>query len=161
MLSVSVMAGFPYADVPDMGAAIIAVADADASLATTTAKELSRAMWTVRHELSVTCPTAPEAVRAAIATEEYPVVLVDLGDNVGGGSPGDGTVILAELLRQNATGSVVTLYLARRRAGGNGGRHGASGPFQHLVGGHVDENHGDPVDHWNRSVAQRRQLGGD
>ena len=43
-----------------------------------------------------------EAVAQAIAHPEGPVVLVDVGDNIGGGTPGDGTVILAELLRQGA-----------------------------------------------------------
>src|SRR5205814_5951949 len=39
-----------------------------------------------------------------------PVVLVDLGDTIGGGSAADSTVLLHELIRQKATGSGVVLY---------------------------------------------------
>ena len=38
-----------------------------------------------------------------------PVVLVDMGDNIGGGSAGDSTFLLAELLAQGAPGWVMTL----------------------------------------------------
>ena len=37
-------------------------------------------------------------------------LLIDLGDNIGGGSAGDGTVLLAELLKQHAKGFVVPMY---------------------------------------------------
>jgi microcystin degradation protein MlrC len=35
---------------------------------------------------------------------------MDVGDNVGGGSPGNSTVLLEEVLRQKATGALVVLY---------------------------------------------------
>jgi microcystin degradation protein MlrC len=44
MLSVSIMAGFPYADVPAMGPAVIAVADGDRALAQEVANELSECL---------------------------------------------------------------------------------------------------------------------
>ena len=98
VLSVSLMAGFPYADVPDMGASVIVVADGDKSLAESVANELSAAMWAVREQLNVPCPKPVEAVIRATASGYTPVLLIDLGDNIGGGSAGDGTVLLAELL---------------------------------------------------------------
>jgi microcystin degradation protein MlrC len=143
MLSVSLMAGFPYADTPAMGPSVIAVADGDESLAYTVAEELARRMWDVRHELFVPCPRPEEAVRQALSAERRPVVLVDLGDNVGGGSAGDGTVLLAELLRQRANGAVVVLYdpdgVRAARETGPGGR------FERDVGGRIDRLHGEPI----------------
>ena len=143
MLSVSVMAGFPYADVPDAGASVMAVADGDRGLAARAAEALAAEMWRVREELNVPCPQPEEAVRRAIASERPPVLLVDLGDNVGGGSAGDGTVLLAELLRQGAKGFVVVLSApeAVRRAVAAG----VGGAFTGSVGGAVDRMHGDPV----------------
>jgi microcystin degradation protein MlrC len=143
MLSVSVMAGFPYADVPDMGPAVIVVADGERALAEAAAAELARGMWDARHALNVVPPQPAEAVRLALASEAWPVVLVDLGDNVGGGSAGDGTVLLAELLRQGATSAVVVLYspdgvAAARQAG-------VGGMVERPLGGAVDRMHGDPV----------------
>ncbi len=143
MLSVSLMAGFPYADVPEMGPAVIAVADGNRATAQSIADELAERMWAVRDELFVPCPDASEAVRQAIASDRRPVVLVDLGDNIGGGSSGDGSVLLAELIRQGARDAVVVLYdpegvrLAQEV--------GAGGRFERAVGGRVDRLHGEPV----------------
>jgi microcystin degradation protein MlrC len=143
MLSVSLMAGFPYADVPEMGPAVIAVADADRAGARAIADELAGGMWKFRKELYVAGHRPEEAVRIAHVLDCRPVVLVDLGDNVGGGSAGDGTVLLAELLRQGARDAVVTLYdpEAARAAI----EAGPGGPFDREVGGRVDRLHGDPV----------------
>ena len=143
LLSVSLMAGFPYADVPAMGPSVIAVADGDRAAAQDVADELAGRMWEARRELFVPCPGPEEAVRLALASDRRPVVLVDLGDNVGGGSAGDGTVLLAELLRQRAAGAVVVLHdpdaVGAARQAGPGGR------FERAVGGRVDRLHGDPV----------------
>jgi microcystin degradation protein MlrC len=143
VLSISLMAGFPYADTPAMGPSVIAVADGDRSLAQDVAEELAGRMWDVRRELFVKCPGPEEAVRRALACDRRPVVLVDLGDNVGGGSAGDGTVLLAELLRQRAAGAVVVLYdpdgVQAARETGTGGR------FERAVGGRIDQLHGEPV----------------
>jgi microcystin degradation protein MlrC len=143
LLSVSLMAGFPYADVPEMGPAVIAVADGDRAAARAVADELAGRMWAARHELFVARPGPEEAVRLAMASDRQPVVLVDLGDNVGGGSAGDGTVLLAELLRRGASGAVVVLYDpdAARVAF----RAGPGGRFERAVGGRVDRSHGDPT----------------
>jgi len=143
MLSVSVMAGFPYADVPEMGPSVIAVADGDHGLAVATAEELGQRMWELRREFLVKCPDAEEGVRLGMAAAERPMVLVDLGDNIGGGSAGDGTVLLAELLCQGARDAVVVIYdpeaVRAAVAAGAGGR------FERPVGGRVDRLHGEPV----------------
>jgi microcystin degradation protein MlrC len=143
MLSVSVMAGFPYADVPDMGPAVIAVHDGDREAASAVAEEIAEAMWDARNELYVPCPSPPEAVRTAIESEHAPVLLIDLGDNIGGGSAGDGTVLLAELLEQKARGAIVVLYAPQ--AVMECRRLGVGGRFTGNVGGALDRLHGEPV----------------
>jgi microcystin degradation protein MlrC len=143
MLSTSVMAGFPYADVPEMGPSVIAVADGDRSLARAVADDLAARMSDVRQAFRVPCPGPSEAVRLALESDRTPVVLVDLGDNVGGGSAGDGTVLLEELIHSGARDAVVVLYdpeaVAAAGAAGIGGR------FEQTVGGRVDRLHGQPV----------------
>jgi microcystin degradation protein MlrC len=143
MLSMSVMGGFQYADVPCMGPSVIAVADASSSQARSLAERWAERMWEVRHDLSVACASPAEAVRRANAAARGPVVLVDLGDNIGGGSAGDGTVLLAEMLEQGAGSGVVVLYApdAVRECQ----RAGVGSRFARRVGGAVDRLHGDPV----------------
>ncbi|QDU18180.1 M81 family metallopeptidase [Urbifossiella limnaea] len=142
VLSVSVMAGFPYADVPEMGPSVIVVADGDRAKAKAVADELAAAMWNVREQLNVPCPTPAEAVARAVASQQHPVLLVDLGDNIGGGSAGDGTVLLAELMKQRAKGFIVALYAPEAvrvaKAVGVGGV--LDGPL-----GGTDGMHGPPV----------------
>ena len=115
-------------------------------------------MGAVRDAVLVPCPDPEEAVRLAIASDRRPVVLVDLGDNVGGGSAGDGTVLLAELIRQRARDAVVVLYdpdaVGAAQASGIGGR------FERAVGGRVDRLHGEPVPvAGRRAFAARGDLG--
>jgi microcystin degradation protein MlrC len=143
VLSVSVMAGFPYADVPDAGATVIAVADGKPELAQAVADELAAAMWAVREQLNVLSPEPAAAVAQAIASTHTPVLLIDLGDNIGGGSAGDGTVLLGELLSQHAKRFVVVLHAPEAVAAAK--QAGIGGAFEGLVGGAVDRLHGDPV----------------
>ena len=144
VLSTSVIGGFAYADVPSMGPSVIVVADGNRGLARAIAEELADHMWDVRHDLTVPCASPEEAVRRAAAAARGPVVLVDLGDNVGGGSAGDGTVLLAEIFKQRARGAVVTLFAPAAVAECQ--RLGVGGRFAGIVGGMVDRLHGGPVE---------------
>jgi microcystin degradation protein MlrC len=144
VLSTSVMGGFYYADVPSMGPSVIAVADGDRGCARYAAEELADRMWRERHGLYVPCATPAEAVQRAMAAPRGPVVLVDLGDNVGGGSAGDGTVLLHEIIAQNARGAVVPLFAPN--AVRECQRLGVGGRFAGKIGGAVDRLHGEPVD---------------
>jgi microcystin degradation protein MlrC len=143
ILAVSLLPGFAYADVPQMGPSVIVVANGDAVLAQRGADGLADQLWHARASLTAKLPEAAEAVRRARAAERKPVVLVDTGDNVGGGSAGDGTTILAEMLRQNATEGVVCLFapeevrLCAAAEVGNEARL--------VVGGKVDRLHGEPL----------------
>jgi microcystin degradation protein MlrC len=109
-LDASILAGFPYADVPAAGPSCVVVTDDSPALASQTAERLSARLWELRRELTASPPGPEEAVRQALAATETPVILVDLGDNVGGGSAADSTVLIHELIRRGATGSIVVLY---------------------------------------------------
>ncbi|MFO0890825.1 MAG: M81 family metallopeptidase [Isosphaeraceae bacterium] len=144
VLSVSLMAGFPYADVPEMGVSVMAVADGDRVLAVQVAEELGEKLWNLRRELLVPCVGAEEAVRLGNASDRIPVVLVDLGDNIGGGSAGDGTVLLEEVLKQRAQGALVVIHdpAAVQKAI----EVGPGGSVAMPVGGKTDRLHGGPVE---------------
>jgi microcystin degradation protein MlrC len=144
VLSVSLMGGFQYADVPPMGPSVIAVADGNRELARDTAEQLADRMWEARHGLYVPCATPQASVAQAMAAERGPMVLVDLGDNIGGGSAGDGTVLLAEIIKQKARRAVVAFFAPD--AVKECQRLGVGGRFVGKVGGAVDRLHGDPVE---------------
>jgi microcystin degradation protein MlrC len=144
ILAASLLPGFPYADVPQMGPSIIVVTDNDQDLAQTESQRLGGRLWEARERLAAKLPDAANAVEQALRAERLPVVIVDTGDNVGGGSAGDGTVILAEMLRQGATDGVVCLYAPEDVQ--NCIRAGVGQPVRLRVGGKVDHLHGAPVE---------------
>ncbi len=109
VLSVSVCEGFPYADVPEMGMSFLAVADNDPALAAAVAGDLAGKAWARRAELIGTAAAIDEALTIAAAAPSGPVVLLDTGDNVPGGSPGDSTYLLHAARRLGVRGIVQLL----------------------------------------------------
>lgn len=142
-LSVTVAGGFPYADVPDAGMGILVVTDDDPVAADRLARDLAGLAWELRHEMVVRNRRPRDAVAEAIAHPEGPVILVDVGDNIGGGTPGDGTVLLVELLAQRAREA--TVVVADPDAAWAAIDAGIGHQVTTNVGGKVDRLHGDPV----------------
>lgn len=143
MLSVSLAAGFPYADVPDMGPSIVAYSDNKPKLAEQAADIMVRFLDESRPQFTISLPGPREAVTRAREASRAPVVLVDYGDNVGGGAPGDGTFLLQELLDQNASGAV--MVLADPEAARTCVQAGIGATVNMHVGGKTDQRHGAPV----------------
>jgi microcystin degradation protein MlrC len=140
---VSLLPGFPYSDVARAGFSVVVSAHAGASEdAAGLAAELAGEARAREAAFAVERLGVAEAVEQALRAEP-PVVLADVGDNVGGGSPGDGTAVLEELLRRGAERAVVQIAdpeVARRAAAlGRGAR------IEAQVGGKTDDRHGAPV----------------
>ena len=140
-----IVGGFAYSDVERAGMSVLVVAD-DAHLdaAHRVVSDTARDVRDHASEFRVTRPGAHEAVRSAIDAKATPVVLADVGDNIGGGSPGDGTALVSELLRQHAHGAVVLLSdaeVARLAA-----TSGIGSQITARVGGKTDRMHGLPVE---------------
>ncbi|MGH9630167.1 MAG: M81 family metallopeptidase, partial [Bryobacteraceae bacterium] len=143
ILSASVAMGFYYADVAEMGASFLAVADRDVALAQRAAKWMARRAWERREQFVSHLPGPEEAVRRASTSDHQPVVLLDVGDNVGGGSPGDSTVLLHEIFRQRVSNALVILYDPESVAACI--QCGVRETIELEVGGKTDERHGRPV----------------
>lgn len=143
VLAISLCPGYPYSDVQRLGFSIAVYTKGDQALADSIAAELAGMVWERRLEFTVTNTPAPEAVRLAMAADKTPVILVDSADNIGGGTPGDGTVILHELIRRDARGAVVTIVDVEAVRACL--RAGVGGTVRVTVGGKYDRNHGDPV----------------
>lgn len=110
MLSASVVEGFPYADVPQMGMSCLAIHDGDEFEARSAAQSLAAVVWTCRSDLQAEGHSVEDALDVVEAERGGPVVLLDVGDNIGGGAPGDSTVILAAAVRRGLRSLVQTLW---------------------------------------------------
>jgi microcystin degradation protein MlrC len=141
---VSVFFGYPWSDVPDVGATAIAVTNSDQALADQIADDMAEYIWRVRAEFaSGEFPMPAEAVRMvrrAIAAGDTPVAIGDYSDR-----PGDATFILRELIAQGVNnfiygclrdeGALETLAEANAQPGD---------PFSMAVGGFTPSG-GQPV----------------
>src|SRR5262249_2757524 len=79
ILAVSLLPGFAYADVPQMGPTVIVVTDNDEALARREADALAGRLWEARDSLAAQLPDAASAVGQALKAQRLPVVLVDTG----------------------------------------------------------------------------------
>lgn len=141
VLSNSVMLGFPYADVEEMGSAFIVVTNNDDQLGEELVLELSDYLWENREDFDGGLLSIDECLEQCRSLEG-PVCLLDMGDNVGGGSTADGTLLL-HAIEQNPPGkSFVCLYdpeVVQQLSG-----HDAGDSATISVGGKTDELHGQP-----------------
>jgi microcystin degradation protein MlrC len=143
MIDVSVVEGFPYADVPQMGMSVLAT-HADRGTALDAARRVAEAIWNAREELQGGGLTVPDAVGQILDHHgDKPLLVLDVGDNVGGGGPGDSTVLLAEVLARRAAGTGITLFDPAAVAALAGIPVG--GPVDVLAGGRSPEQDGEPV----------------
>lgn len=109
VLSLSVIHGFMAGDVPEMGTKTIAVTNAAPAKGAKLARDLGMELFERRGTHMVPQIDETEAVSRALAATAHPVVIADVWDNPGGGTAGDATVILEELLARGATNVAVGL----------------------------------------------------
>jgi microcystin degradation protein MlrC len=137
LLMNSIVLGFPYADVPEMGTSAIAITDDDAPLAKRLANELADHLWKNRESFAGEFITVDEALDKAAGLRGT-TCLLDMGDNVGGGSPGDGTSLALAIHNRQLAKSFVCLCdpesVAQAQAAGEWGT------CNFKVGGKVDRH---------------------
>jgi microcystin degradation protein MlrC len=141
VLSASLLLGFPYADVRQMGASVLVVTDDVPDLARQLADDFAEYLMLRRRSFVGELIAVDAALDRAFAARG-PVLLLDMGDNVGGGAPGDGTVLLSALVRRGVK-AFVALY--DPAAVGEALQAGIGATFDTRLGGKTDALHGDPV----------------
>ena len=145
ILSTSLAEGYPYADVPEMGMSFLVIADGDPGLARRRCAWMAGRAWQRRAEMDARIPGVDEALAIAAGPrrDAGPVVLMDVGDNIGGGSSADSTHILRRAQQLGVRGLLQTLYdpaaVQACLSAGTGNRVELS------VGAKTDELHGTPV----------------
>ncbi|WP_341837340.1 M81 family metallopeptidase [Chitinophaga pollutisoli] len=109
VLSVSILLGFPYADVPEMGSAFIVITDNDPPLCKRIGEELKDRLVSNRtdfvaekHDIAALLPKMRNWAK--------PVLLLDMGDNVGGGSPGNSAYLLAAVESYRMPSCFICIY---------------------------------------------------
>ena len=145
VINITLLGGYGYGDSPDAGMSVLATADGNEELAERMAKELAGELWARREELLKVRPIYPidEGVEMAMARQERPVLLVDLGDDPGSACPADSPAVLASLIRQKARDCALTIRDADAVRAGIEAGVGAT--LNMTVGGKVDQRFYQPL----------------
>lgn len=146
ILSVSFGHGFPWADVADVGAKMLVVADNDMGKAQKLARDLGQEIWAMRMATQKTHDTIDQAIdHVGSAKAKGPIVLADVADNAGAGAPSDSTFMLRRLVERHvrdvATGfywDPVAVQMCQEA--------GLGATFDLRLGGKTGPASGDPID---------------
>ncbi len=144
ILSVTLATGFPWSDVPDVGASVIVVADESEALAKSTAEELASWVWENRERWYHPPMSVRNAIREGEQLGRFPIVLADHADNTGGGSPGDSTEILRTFIELELTDALI-LYIVDPEVAQQAHTAGVGQRITVEMGGKSDPIQGPPV----------------
>jgi len=146
VINITILGGYGYADSPDAGMSVIATTDAKPELASQLAMQLARELWERRGELeSVRQIYSMDAgVKMAMDSDEFPVLLVDLGDDPGSACPADSPAVLESLIRHDAQDCALTIRDAEVVQAGIEAGVGATLTLR--VGGKIDQRFYKPLE---------------
>ena len=142
VLSVTMMEGFPPCDLPHTGPSIFAYAETQ-QLADETAQKLLDFILAREDQFTTDLLPCDQAVAKAIqlaTRSDKPVLMADIQDNAGGGSPSDSTWLLEELVKQGAKNAAIGL-IHDPEAAARAFEAGEGAEVELSVGGHVLPGH--------------------
>ncbi|MBM3548596.1 MAG: M81 family metallopeptidase [Alphaproteobacteria bacterium] len=105
----NVIAGFAFADAPEVGVSFSIVSDGDPKAVEAALDRLEAEAIRLRKAGTPRDRSVDEVLKSILPVKEGPVLLVEPSDNIGGGTTGDGTGILRALLRHKVRESAVII----------------------------------------------------
>jgi len=144
LLDASFLHGFPYIDNPNCRASVVTITNDDYEAANNSAMELAKYIWERRTEYDQEFMTPEQAIDIAEKMQKSPIVINEVSDNAGGGTPADGTHLLKCLLEKNLKNScfgfiydpeIVKLAIEA----------GVGNTISGKLGGKTDSFHGEPL----------------
>ncbi len=98
VLNISIIHGFPAADVYDAGTKVVVITDADPQRGRDIAADVAERILNFGEDRLPPMPAPEEALSRAAALPGRPIILADRWDNPGGGVAGDSTFLLRACL---------------------------------------------------------------
>jgi microcystin degradation protein MlrC len=140
LLEVCVLPGFAYADVPCAGVSLCATTTGEPRRAEGLLEPL--AQYALAHALegNPLDPPIAEVMPQVLALPQGPIGLIEPSDNIGGGTPGDGTGILQALLQYGVKNSAVVINDPQAATACH--TAGIGDRLTLAIGGKVDRFHG-------------------
>ncbi len=145
LLDASFFHGFPYTDVKDAVASVLAIGPRGKDQAKKAVRDIAGYVWARRRDFLSRALSPREAIDRALAvkTDGY-VVINESSDNPGGGTPGDGTYLLQAMLERNA-GPTIFCSIYDPEMVSLAVEAGVGGKVSGFLGGKTDKFHGRPI----------------
>ena len=150
ILSISINAGFPWADIRDAGPSAVVVSDGMSNRPAEIAEALMTEAWDKRHRLTIQTISVAEAMAAVRdaapgpGTQSGPIVIADYADNPGGGGYGDSVGLLGGMIEAGLENAAyATLY--DPEAAALCARAGEGAAVALTLGGKLDPRFGAPL----------------
>ena len=151
VVDAAIWIGYAWADEPRNHAVVMVTGD-DEEAVTSAAEALARSFWEVRSKFSFVAPTASleESLDKALASDERPFIISDMGDNPTAGGAGDVTWTLNEILkrsefRSKSGPSVIYASIPGPKFVQEAVKAGVGGHVSALAGAAIDARYAPPI----------------
>ena len=146
LLSASVNAGFPWADVDYVGPSVIVVADRENKGAEFAADALRHELWRTREVMTIAPVSAHLAIAEARETGRTgaPFIIADFADNPGGGGYGDATGLLRAMIEADIEDTAFSALYDPQSVAACGAA-GAGADIELQLGGNLEPSLGAPI----------------
>lgn len=144
VVNVSVFAGFYGSDKYEAGPSIVVITNDDPELAESVAKDMVDYMWELKDDFFLPMTPIDETIETIRNTPGLWAVIDECDDPMGGGAS-DGTFILQKFLESDIRPGGVS-YIRDPEIVKAAKEAGVGGRVQGLLGGKVDDKHGEPVE---------------
>jgi len=145
-LDISWCHGFPYTDVPHVGATVVAsFYPAQKAAAVQQAEAFAELLWQHREAFRPLSLNAAQAIEVAQGYATFPVVIHETSDNCGGGAPGDGTHLLRSMLQARLGSQACFAFLVDPETATQAHKAGVGAEIDVVLGGKTDDLHGESI----------------
>lgn len=143
VISHSILLGFPYADVPEMGSSAVIVTNDQPEQAQEMAWAIEQKFLAEKDEFEPEFISVSTAIKKLRNEPNTRFTLLDMGDNVGGGSPADSTFLLQALHENEIADSFVCIFDPNSVEAASAVPTGST--VELSIGAHTDKQHGTPL----------------
>ena len=152
VIDAAIWVGYAWADEPRNHAVVMVTGDDEDAVADA-AEELAESFWDVRSEFVFVAPTATldDSLEKALASDEGPFIISDMGDNPTAGGAGDVTWTLHEILGrpefQSSSGpSMIYASIPGPELVEKAVQAGVGGHVSALAGAAIDDRYAPPIE---------------
>ena len=145
-LDITVFGGFPYSDCTMSGACCMVFTDNNPALAERLARDVAEKLWSLKDQFFIPLPSTKQALEGITKATQYPIAIVDNGDNPGSGGIADTPSQLRAILEANLTIPTAFCFLFDPELVSRCHEAGVGARIFTKLGGRLTPQYGPPVE---------------